>query len=110
MIIESVTMVYSDRSHIYQLVRIDILVNVGQSYHTIYDNELMGYIPLFLPRFRRRIFLVVVCAAARSKNVGWRIDYFVVSERLCKCLESAKIYVDIMGNDHCPVEIQLKDC
>ena len=35
MIIESVTMVYSDRSHnIYQLVRIDILVNVGQSYHT----------------------------------------------------------------------------
>lgn len=38
MIIESVTMVYFDRLYIYQLVRVDILVNVGQSYHTIYDN------------------------------------------------------------------------
>ena len=71
----------------------------------------MGYIPLFLPRFRRRIFLMVVHAAARSKNVGWRIDYFVVSKRLCEYLESAKIHVYIMGGgDHYPVEIQLKDC
>ena len=57
----------------------------------------MGYIPLFLPRFRRRIFLVVVRAAARSKNVDWRIDYFVVSECLCEYLEFAKIHVYIMG-------------
>ena len=70
----------------------------------------MGYIPLFLPRLRRHIFLVVVRAAARAKNVGWRIDYFVVSERLCEYLESAKIHVYIMEGDHCPVEIQLKDC
>ena len=76
-----------------------------QCSHTIYDNELMGYIPLFLPRFGRRMFLVVVRAAARAKNVDWRINYFVVSKRLCEYLESAKIHVYIMGSDHCPVEI-----
>ena len=46
---------------------------------------------------------------ARANNAGWRIDYFVVSERLCARLDSAKIHADIMGSDHCPVEIQLKD-
>ena len=70
----------------------------------------MGYIPLFLPRLGRRIFLVVVRAATRAKNVDWRINYFVVSESLCEYLESAKIHVYIMGRNHCPVEIQLKDC
>lgn len=46
--------------------------------------------------------------SARSKNVGWRIDYFCVSEGLKDRLEDAKILTDILGSDHCPVELDLK--
>ena len=42
---------------------------------------------------------------AREKNTGWRIDYFLISERLKDRLEDAKIHTEIMGSDHCPVEI-----
>lgn len=42
---------------------------------------------------------------AREKNVGWRIDYFVVSDRLMPQVESAAIHTDIFGSDHCPVEL-----
>ena len=45
---------------------------------------------------------------AREKNTGWRIDYFLISERLRDRLEDAKIHTDMMGSDHCPVEIILK--
>ena len=45
---------------------------------------------------------------AREKNTGWRIDYFLISERLKDRLEDAKIHTEIMGSDHCPVEIMLK--
>lgn len=45
---------------------------------------------------------------AREKNTGWRIDYFLISERLKDRLEEAKIHTEIMGSDHCPVEIILK--
>ena len=45
---------------------------------------------------------------AREKNTGWRIDYFLISERLRDRLEDAKIHTEIMGSDHCPVEIILK--
>lgn len=45
---------------------------------------------------------------AREKNTGWRIDYFLISERLKDRLENAKIHTEIMGSDHCPVEIILK--
>ena len=45
---------------------------------------------------------------ARSRNAGWRIDYFVVSERLRDRLVSASIHDQIMGSDHCPVELVLK--
>ena len=45
---------------------------------------------------------------ARSRNAGWRIDYFVVSERLRERLVSAAIHDQIMGSDHCPVELVLK--
>ncbi|MCL2406816.1 MAG: exodeoxyribonuclease III [Defluviitaleaceae bacterium] len=44
---------------------------------------------------------------AREKNVGWRIDYFIVSNRLMPNVISAKIHLDIMGSDHCPVEIEI---
>lgn len=44
---------------------------------------------------------------ARQKNAGWRIDYFVVSKRLLYKIESADIHTEIMGSDHCPVELVL---
>lgn len=44
---------------------------------------------------------------AREKNAGWRIDYFVASERLADKLQGAKIHTDIFGSDHCPVEITI---
>jgi exodeoxyribonuclease-3 len=44
---------------------------------------------------------------AREKNIGWRIDYFIVSKKLEKNIEDAKIHPDIMGSDHCPVELKL---
>lgn len=47
-------------------------------------------------------------AGARAKNIGWRIDYFLVSESLVQSLESADILNDILGSDHCPVQIELK--
>ena len=45
---------------------------------------------------------------ARAKNVGWRIDYFVASEDLKDRLVDAKIHTEILGSDHCPVEVELK--
>ena len=45
---------------------------------------------------------------AREKNAGWRIDYFVCSERLNDNLVSAKIHTDIFGSDHCPVEVVIR--
>ena len=47
-------------------------------------------------------------AKSRERNVGWRIDYFVVSDRFAEKLEDAFIYPEIMGSDHCPVGIILK--
>lgn len=44
---------------------------------------------------------------ARQKNVGWRIDYFLASNRLLPYLTDAKIHTDILGSDHCPVELDL---
>ena len=44
---------------------------------------------------------------AREKNAGWRIDYFMVSQGLKEKLESAKIHTDIMGSDHCPIELEM---
>ena len=46
---------------------------------------------------------------AREKNAGWRIDYFLVSNRLREQLTDAKIHTEIFGSDHCPVELDLKD-
>ncbi len=45
---------------------------------------------------------------AREKNAGWRIDYFIVSNRLLPQVEDALIYSDIYGSDHCPVGLLLK--
>ena len=44
---------------------------------------------------------------ARSRNAGWRIDYFLVSERAKENMQDAKILTEIMGSDHCPVELEI---
>ena len=44
---------------------------------------------------------------AREKNVGWRIDYFIVSKDIETKIKEAKIYPEIMGSDHCPVGLEI---
>lgn len=44
---------------------------------------------------------------AREKNAGWRIDYFITSEDLAGALQDAKIHTEVMGSDHCPVELDI---
>ena len=46
-------------------------------------------------------------ASARAKNVGWRIDYFIVSQRLEDKIKEAKIHMDITGSDLCPVDLEI---
>lgn len=48
-------------------------------------------------------------ANARAKDIGWRIDYFIVSEDFKQNLKDAYIYKDVMGSDHCPVGLELKN-
>lgn len=45
---------------------------------------------------------------AREKNAGWRIDYFMVSEALKPRLQDAKIHAEVLGSDHCPVELDIE--
>ena len=45
---------------------------------------------------------------AREKNIGWRIDYFIVSKDIESKIEDAKIHQDVFGSDHCPVELDIK--
>lgn len=44
---------------------------------------------------------------AREKNVGWRIDYFLVSDRWAQRITAAPIYADVLGSDHCPIGLEL---
>ncbi len=48
-------------------------------------------------------------ANARARNVGWRIDYWMLSRELAPKLKAAAIHADVMGSDHCPVSIELSD-
>jgi len=44
---------------------------------------------------------------AREKNIGWRIDYFLVSERIKSRIKNATIYAEVMGSDHCPIGLEI---
>ena len=44
---------------------------------------------------------------AREKNIGWRIDYFITSESLKKNIKDAKIHTQVLGSDHCPIELDI---
>ena len=48
-------------------------------------------------------------ANSRARNIGWRIDYFLVSKALKDRVVNAQIHADVMGSDHCPVSIELRD-
>ncbi len=48
-------------------------------------------------------------ANSRARNVGWRIDYFLVSTSLKNKIKSARIHADVMGSDHCPVSVEIED-
>lgn len=43
----------------------------------------------------------------REKNIGWRIDYFLTTEKLSKRLKTTKIYAEVLGSDHCPITLEL---
>lgn len=45
---------------------------------------------------------------ARDRNAGWRIDYFVVSDKIVENMKDAQIHSDVMGSDHCPVYLEMK--
>ena len=45
---------------------------------------------------------------ARARNVGWRIDYFFITENLINQVEKASIMQDVKGSDHCPIGLLLK--
>lgn len=45
---------------------------------------------------------------AREKNVGWRIDYFFITKEMRKYIFDAKVHMNVMGSDHCPIELNLK--
>ena len=48
-------------------------------------------------------------AKSRERNIGWRIDYFIVSESLKKGIKEAYIYDGVFGSDHCPVGLKFKE-
>ncbi len=48
-------------------------------------------------------------AMARERNIGWRIDYFIVAKRFLDKIKSTQIHDEIMGSDHCPVSLEIKD-
>ena len=59
------------------------------------------------PTFKLRNSWWSYRAAARERNVGWRIDYFVVSDRLRENIKDAYIFPEVMGSDHCPVGLDV---
>ncbi|MGZ9586733.1 exodeoxyribonuclease III [Paenibacillus marinisediminis] len=48
-------------------------------------------------------------AKVRERNIGWRIDYFLISSRLASLVSDAEIHTEIMGSDHCPVVLKIED-
>jgi exodeoxyribonuclease-3 len=44
---------------------------------------------------------------ARARNIGWRLDYFLVAEELSNCVRAARILGHVSGSDHCPIELEL---
>lgn len=76
-------------------------------FSTVLENGFVDTFRHFYPELEGAYSWWSYMGGARAKNVGWRIDYFVVSENLKNQLADAKIHPQIMGSDHCPVELDL---
>ena len=74
-------------------------------FQTVLDNDFVDTYRYFYPDREGVYSWWSYMFQARAKNVGWRIDYFVVSERLKEKLQSADIHTQVLGSDHCPVEL-----
>ena len=71
----------------------------------------LGYVDVFRHFYPTKIGAYTywdMKSAARERNVGWRIDYFFVSPDLIKKIKSITIHSEILGSDHCPIELELK--
>lgn len=76
-------------------------------FQTLLDNGFIDTFRYFLPDQTGIYSWWSYRFQARAKNAGWRIDYFLVSDSLKDRLTDAKIHTDVMGSDHCPVELVL---
>ena len=73
----------------------------------VLDNGFIDTFRYFYPNAEGRYSWWSYRFKAREKNAGWIIDYFITSPQLKDKLKSAEIHSDIMGSDHCPVELQI---
>ena len=75
----------------------------------VLENGFVDTFRHFYPDLKDAYYWWSYMGQARARNVGWRIDYFVASEALKERLADARIHAQVMGSDHCPVELDLKD-
>jgi len=70
-----------------------------------------GFVDIFRERYPDKVQYTwwTFITNARQKNVGWRLDYFLVSRSFCSWVEDTIIHDDVLGSDHCPVSLILKD-
>ena len=76
-------------------------------FSTVLENGFIDTFRFFYPDMENIYSWWSYRFSARAKNAGWRIDYFIVSGALRDKLKGAKIHTDIMGSDHCPVELEM---
>lgn len=76
-------------------------------FSTVLENGFIDTFRFFYPDMENIYSWWSYRFSARAKNAGWRIDYFIVSGALKDKLKDAKIHTDIMGSDHCPVELDM---
>jgi len=91
--------------------------NIGQAGFTYEEREGMnryvtaGYVDTFRLINNNKVQYTwwSYFGSARERNIGWRIDYFLVSKELESKIRTAEIWDDVVGSDHCPVMIEIKD-
>ena len=79
-----------------------------QGFQNFIDAGFIDTFRLFTPEGNGHYTWWTHWANARARNVGWRIDYFMVSNKLKDRITNAQIHPDVMGSDHCPVSIEIK--
>ncbi len=79
-----------------------------QKFGTVLDNGFIDTFRYFYPDKEQAYSWWSYRFKSRERNTGWRIDYFVVSGGLKDRLKDAKIHADVLGSDHCPVELDIE--